>query len=49
MIFEAIKKLVTYGVETGLLEPQDKIYTTNQILDVLEMEEYEEPAGNIRE
>lgn len=45
MIFEAIKKLVTYGVETGLLEPQDKIYTTNQILDVLEMEEYEEPAG----
>lgn len=45
MIFEAIKKLVTYGVEKGLLEPQDKIYTTNRILDVLEMEEYEEPAG----
>lgn len=45
MIFEAIKQLVTYGVEKGLLEPQDKIYTTNRILDVLEMEEYEEPAG----
>ena len=45
MIYEAIKKLVQYGLDTGLIEEADKIYTTNQILDVMKLDEYEEPEG----
>ena len=44
MIYEAIKKLVTYGLETGLVPAEEKIYTTNLILDVLKLSDYEEPA-----
>ena len=43
MVYEAIKKRVCYGLETGLVEPEDRIYTVNQILDVLKLDEYEEP------
>ena len=32
MINEAIKKLVCYGLERGLIGEEDIIYTTNQIL-----------------
>lgn len=45
MVYDAIKKLVQYGLETGLITEIDRIYTTNQILDVLKMEEYEEPES----
>ena len=44
MIFDAIKKLVTYGVETGLITQEDRIYATNAILELLQLDEYEEPA-----
>lgn len=44
MINEAIKKLVTYGLETGLVPAEEKIYTTNLILDVLQISDYEEPS-----
>lgn len=44
MINKAIKKLVTYGLETGLIPAEEKIYTTNLILDVLKMDDYEEPS-----
>ena len=44
MIYNAIKQLVTYGLESGLIAPEEKIYATNLILDVLKMDEYEEPA-----
>lgn len=43
MIYQSIKKLVTYGIETGLTPEEEKIYSTNLILDVLHLEEYEEP------
>lgn len=43
MIYEAISKLVQYGIDTGLLSETDRIYATNQVLDVMKMEEYEEP------
>ena len=43
MIYEAIKKLVQYGLDTGLITETDKIYATNQILDVLQLDEYAEP------
>ncbi len=44
MIDNAIKKLVTYGLEKQLIEKEDIIYVTNQILEVLKIEEYNEPA-----
>ncbi|MCX4268541.1 MAG: UDP-glucose--hexose-1-phosphate uridylyltransferase [Lachnospiraceae bacterium] len=40
---QAVKNLVEYGVQTGLLEEADRIYATNQILAKLGLEEYEEP------
>ena len=43
MIYQAIKNLVQYGLDTGLITEEDRIYATNQILDVLKMDEYEEP------
>ena len=43
MVYEAIKKLVQYGLDTGLIQERDSVYATNQILDVLGMDSYEEP------
>lgn len=43
MVYDAIKKLVQYGLETGLLMEEDRIYATNQILEALHLDEYEEP------
>ena len=44
MIDQAITELVQYGKETGLIEKEDEIYARNQILEVLGMDEYEEPG-----
>lgn len=46
MVYEAIKKLVIYGMETGLISEEEKIYSTNLILDVLKLDDYEEPEEN---
>ena len=43
MVYDGIKKLVQYGVETGLCEEADRIYVTNRILEALHMDEYQEP------
>lgn len=43
MIYDSIEKLVTYGLETGLISQSDKVYTTNRILEALDLEEYKEP------
>ncbi len=43
MIFESIKKLVTYGLEKQLIAPSDTVYTTNRLLEILHLDEYEEP------
>lgn len=43
MIYNAIKKLVTYGVEKGLVPPEEIIYTTNLLLEVLGLDDFEEP------
>ncbi|MBR1751792.1 MAG: UDP-glucose--hexose-1-phosphate uridylyltransferase [Ruminococcus sp.] len=43
MIYESIKKLVTYGLETGLITEPDKVYATNRLLEALCLDEYEEP------
>ncbi len=46
MIYSAVKKLVTYGLLTGLVPEEEKIYTTNLILDVLKLEDYEDDGMN---
>ena len=45
MVYQAIKALVQYGMEKGLLTEDDVIYARNQILEALKMDEYEEPEG----
>lgn len=42
-----IKGLVEYGLKAGLITEADRIYATNQILDVMKMDEYEEPQGEV--
>ena len=44
MVYEAIKKLVQYGLNTGLIRERDEIYARNQILEVMGMDEYEDPG-----
>ncbi len=44
MIYKNIKKLVTYGLETGLIEETDRIYAVNQLLQLFQLEEYDEPV-----
>ncbi len=46
MINTSIKKLVNYGLECGLIEPADAVYTTNRILEILDLDEYSEPEGD---
>ena len=49
MVYEAIKKLVTYGIEMGLISEEERIYSTNLILDVLKLDDYEEPEENYKD
>lgn len=46
MINESVKKLVCYGLETGLIKDCDKVYVTNRILEALGLDEYDEPQEN---
>ena len=45
MIYRAIKDLAQYGIAKGLIEKEDEIYVINSILQELNLDEYEEPAG----
>lgn len=40
----SIAKLVKYGLDTGLLPKEEEIYAVNQILEVLQLEEYTKPS-----
>ena len=42
MISESISKLVQYGINNNLIQKVDKIYTTNRVLEVLQIDEFEE-------
>ena len=44
MVDTYIAKLIQYGVESGLIPEEERIYSTNQILEVLEKDDYEAPA-----
>ena len=37
-----IRKLVSYGVQTGLVPEEDVIYTTNRLLELFELDELED-------
>ena len=49
MINETVSKLVQYGVSTGLVAKEDKIYVTNQILEALGLSEFEELEVDAKE
>ncbi len=42
-VFLSIKKLVDYALEKKLIPVEEKVYSTNLLLDVLNLDEYEEP------
>lgn len=46
MIQESIKKLVEYGLLTGLIEEEDRIYTTNRLLELFGLDELEDGGGD---
>ena len=39
-----VRDLVEYGLHTGLIGEDERVYSTNLILDVMDMDSYEEPA-----
>lgn len=43
MIDQWIAKLVQYGIDNDLIPEEERIYSTNQILEVLQKDDYEEP------
>ena len=49
MLYENIKKLVQYGIETGLTPVCEKNYTINLLLDVFKEDEYVEPEEEYRD
>ena len=42
MLFEKIKKLVEYGIQTGLTPECERIYTTNLLLEIFKEDNYED-------
>lgn len=40
MIYKYIKQLINYGINKGLIEEEDRIYTTNLILEILKLDSY---------
>ncbi|WP_287449226.1 UDP-glucose--hexose-1-phosphate uridylyltransferase [Sellimonas sp.] len=49
MLNESIKKLIQYGVETGLLPECEKIYARNLLLDLFHEDSYEEPQEEYKD
>ena len=42
MLYENIKKLVEYGIRTGLTPENERIYTTNLLLEIFHEDNYED-------
>lgn len=45
MVQERILELTEYGLATGLIEPQDRIFTINRLLELFGMEELEDEVA----
>ena len=46
MISTAIQQLVNYGLDTGLILPDDEIYIRNQLLMTMQLDSFTEPEGD---
>ena len=44
MINQAISKLITYALRTGLIEPEETVWAVNTVLDVLKLDNYTDPG-----
>ena len=42
MLNENIKKLVEYGIQTGLIPETERVYTTNLLFDMFREDDYED-------
>ncbi len=47
MIQTYIRKLVAYGVQTGLVPAEDVIYTTNRLLELFQLDELEDSTEEV--
>ena len=47
MIQTNIRKLVQYGLQTGLITEADKIYTTNRLLELFQLDELEDCSEEV--
>ena len=47
MISTAIQQLVNYGLDTGLILPDDAIYIRNQLLMTMQLDSFTEPEGEV--
>ena len=45
MIQERILELTEYGLVTGLVKPEDKIYTINRLLELFGLDELEDEVA----
>ena len=45
MIDSLIYELVTYGMNNGLVSEDDKVYTTNRLLELFQLSDYSQPEG----
>ena len=46
MISTYIQQLVNYGLDTGLIQPDDEIYIRNQLLMTMGLDSFDEPEGD---
>ncbi|MDO5291153.1 MAG: UDP-glucose--hexose-1-phosphate uridylyltransferase [bacterium] len=44
-VFLAIRNLVDYGLMNHMLQKEDQVYTINQLLEVMQMDDYKEPEA----
>lgn len=47
MIQNDIRKLVAYGLQTGLVAPEDKVYTTNRLLELFQLDELDDSVASV--
>ena len=48
MIDEAVDKLACYAQRTGLVDPCERIWAVNAILEALKLDSYTQPTGSSR-
>ena len=47
MISTAIQQLVNYGLDTGLILPDDEIYIRNQLLMTMQLDDFTAPDSEV--